>query len=142
MEPPNKMACGFMLVLVVAFMCGSRPVSGLLNTYLYINNTIHPNTAFTYHCNSTAGDFGEYTLSYMHEWHCKFENFGTTSFWCSMWWTDKNGHHQVKGNYDIFVGNRDEEKCHLLCKYYAKVDGIYLYNSVKNKLELMYAWPK
>ncbi|KAF5178673.1 hypothetical protein FRX31_031738 [Thalictrum thalictroides] len=142
METLNKVACGFMFVLVVAFMCGSRPVSGLLNTYLYINNTIAPNTDFTYDCNSTAGNFDEYTLNYMHEWHTKFENFGaTTKLWCSMWWTDKNGR-QVKGNSDIFIGNRDEERCRYLCKYYAKVDGIYLHNSVKNKLELMYAWPK
>ncbi|PIA31845.1 hypothetical protein AQUCO_04800027v1 [Aquilegia coerulea] len=147
MEILNKVAYSFMLVLVIALMSSTttRPVSGLFigKTYVYIINNLGPNIKFNYHCKSADDDLGERSLNFNEEWHWKFQTnwFDTTLFWCNMWWTDTNGR-QVSGSTDIYKAKRDKTKCYRRCRYYVKADGIYRYNSVMYRLDLLYTWPQ
>ncbi|PIA62078.1 hypothetical protein AQUCO_00200221v1 [Aquilegia coerulea] len=83
-------------------------------------------------------------LNYLEAWDWKFQTnyFDTTHFFCDMWWAETDRGRHNNGSLELYVAKRDEVICYHHCRYYAKVDGVYLYNIVKKRLDLMYSWPK
>ncbi|OVA05570.1 Plant self-incompatibility S1 [Macleaya cordata] len=96
--------------------------------HVSVVNEIPEQTGLTIHCKSADDDLGEHKLGYNQDFHWSFrQNFWqSTLFWCSMWWTDSDGH-LVQGSYDIYSISTDWDRCHNECKYPVRQDGIYAF---------------
>ncbi|OVA01791.1 Plant self-incompatibility S1 [Macleaya cordata] len=138
----------FMLCLVLMFAVLVRECSSSYSVFYKIHvsvvNEISEQTELTIHCKSADDDLGEHKLGYNQDFHWSFrQNFWhSTLFWCSMWWTDSNGH-LVQGSYDIYSISRDWDRCHNECKYPVRQDGIYaFFEKPDPKFNLVFPWPK
>ncbi|OVA02160.1 Plant self-incompatibility S1 [Macleaya cordata] len=114
----SRCILGMVLIIFAVLVpeCSSRPYGR--NIHVSVVNEISEQTELTIHCKSKDDDLGEHTLSYNQDFHWNFRQniWRTTLFWCSMWWTDSNGH-LVQGSYDIYEASRDWRRCHTNCTY-------------------------
>ncbi|OVA10710.1 Plant self-incompatibility S1 [Macleaya cordata] len=92
-----------------------------------IVNDLANKSMLTIHCKSRDDDLGEHKLDFGQDFHFKFTiNLSfTTLFWCSMSWTDSNGH-LIQGTFDTYKANRDWLLCRKNCIYPVRQDGVYV----------------
>ncbi|OVA10709.1 Plant self-incompatibility S1 [Macleaya cordata] len=144
----SSQQCAFILVLVIfAILLVSESNSSknfmVPTVHVSIVNEIADKQILTIHCKSKDDDLGEHKLEYGQDFHWKFHInlFGTTLYWCSMWWTDSNGR-LIQGSFDTYKADRDWIRCGRHCKYPVRQDGVYGYWEETQIYKLVYPWPK
>ncbi|GAV63843.1 Self-incomp_S1 domain-containing protein [Cephalotus follicularis] len=127
-------------MFLLALYFGTGACSDFKRYHVSIGNYL-PGT-LDVHCKSRDDDLGLHSLRHFgdtYEFGFHINYFGTTLFFCNLWW---NGLHVVFDafvSYDKFINKECGEHT---CYWEAEDDGIYLHNYIKNKVVLKYKWGK
>lgn len=129
-------------LLFVLALCMSQP----LITNSSVNRKFHVhvingfmNQTLETHCKSKDDDLGLQKISVIGEfqWHFRINYWGTTLYFCDMWWVGGHRHVDVFRVDDEFLDNNCGDSN---CRWMGKEDGIYLFNSEHNEYRFQYNW--
>ncbi|GAV63844.1 Self-incomp_S1 domain-containing protein [Cephalotus follicularis] len=109
--------------------------------HVYISNYLegYPNTTLEVHCKSGDDDLGLHSLPYYGDTYgfkFRINYFGTTLFFCDLWWNDLHVVFDAFVSDDKFIDQCGDHSCN----WDAQDDGIYLDNN--NIMTLKYKWSK
>ncbi|XP_026430926.1 S-protein homolog 24-like [Papaver somniferum] len=151
----NKLTGALLLLVAVIFAvlvlseCSSRVLQDAHwdKTTVFLKNDISEKVLFNFHCYSSETDFGNHSLTYGHEfiWRFTVNLFGSTKYWCDMWFESEEGQ-RIQGGYHIYKATRDIDLCETDCHYSVRRDGVYVYKTTGWKNETGYVslfkWPQ
>ncbi|CAK9309761.1 unnamed protein product [Citrullus colocynthis] len=135
-------SCILLLVICICFNTEVTQVRGAIGLfdkyYVHIINGFSDVTIGV-HCQSKDNDLGEQFVPVGGEfqWNFRTNFFGTTLFFCHIWWTE--GHVTYKAYWDNEEFKR--ESCgdgH--CRWKADTRGISNFNVRQNVYQLLYLW--
>ncbi|XP_062147850.1 S-protein homolog 1-like [Alnus glutinosa] len=133
------MSPSLLLVLALCMSTGALICNSAMNKFsVHVMNGFKNQTLQT-HCQSKDDDLGLQLVPVNGEfqWHFRVNYFGTTLYFCNMWWVGGHRSFNVFWVNDDFLvkdcGNSD-------CRWKAQEDGIYLYNSEHNEYHFYYNW--
>ncbi|XVF61739.1 hypothetical protein PTKIN_Ptkin08bG0154700 [Pterospermum kingtungense] len=126
-----------LLVLAISLSHINFVVAGS-RYYVHISNGLSNNEKLTIHCKSKDDDLGWHVIPTSQEWNWTFKTnfFGSTLYWCNMYWSNHYGAFDVFWeNHALLVMCNFKE-----CFWSARDDGLYTENLPKGSWSKTYNW--
>ncbi|KAK9265420.1 hypothetical protein L1049_003544 [Liquidambar formosana] len=131
-----------LLFMAVLSLCQISLVSAILfeRVHVYLLNRVEPGKTLSLHCKSKNDDLGMQQIVFNQTYEWSFHNnfFGTTLYWCFMYWEKSQ---YVFGSFNIYEGSRDQSRCRKSCWWMIEEDGLFSLNGDSFIWEHMYDWP-
>ncbi|KAE7997941.1 hypothetical protein FH972_002527 [Carpinus fangiana] len=139
----QKMSPSLNLSLLAIFMIMSRPITSnaFINHFtVHVINGFKDYTILEVHCKSKDNVLRLRHIGVNEEFQWQFQvNFwGSTLYWCNMWWVGGQRYVEVFPADDDKFLNQDCGDSN--CRWMGKKDGIYLFNFEHKEYRLKYTW--
>ncbi|XP_027343145.1 S-protein homolog 5-like [Abrus precatorius] len=123
-------------VLLMIIAADTLTVGVHARKHVRVTNLLGKDAVLYLHCRSRDDDLGLHVLRFLQfqEWSFNNNIGGTTLFWCSLQWNDK------QRSIEVYNYERDNKDCSSYCWRFLEPDGAYFYIENTRQWEHRYSW--